>query len=333
VASGIDLLRAVAAAVPLQGIVGLSQRPACDAISGYHYFAPVAQELGVPFIAVDGYALSAAGDRARLEGLEIDVLLVCGWQRLVPEWLIRRARIGAVGAHGSAGGIAGGRGRSPQNWALILGADSFSVSIFFLDPGIDSGPVIATRTFPIEEADTIADTYRKVTLVCAEMLVESFRSGAIAARRATPQTADGYYLPQRLPEDGAIDWRRSDREVCRFVRALTRPYPGAFTEFGGGHLAVWRARPFSLGKAGLPSPGTIVQRFAAGPLLVAARNGLVLIEDWSMDDPALGAAIRPGVVLASVDFRAQMREIADRHRRRYPDLPLSPDILAACGGT
>ncbi|TAN66056.1 MAG: hypothetical protein EPN20_07345 [Magnetospirillum sp.] len=328
--AGADLIQALNGRVPLAGIIGLSERPPSDAISGYISMRPLAERLGVDFVVVDGYSLTGVEDRRRLEALDIDLLLVCGWQRLVPEWLIRHCRVGTVGTHGSSAGISGGRGRSPQNWALMLGAARFSISIFFIDAGIDSGPVIATRTFPYEPWDDIASSYVKATLLTAEMVAAAWADGSLAVNRAIAQNGDTFFLPQRKPEDGGIDWSRSATEVSRFIAALSRPYPGAFTVLdGGGRLIIWRARPLSLpGMASDQAAGTVVMVTAAGKLVVATGNGLVLVDEYEI----LGHApptLSVGKVMRSEDFHEQMRSIIGRHRLRFPDQPLSSDILDA----
>jgi methionyl-tRNA formyltransferase len=334
VGAGVDLIRCISPEVTLAGIIGLSDRSATDAISGFHYMKPVAEGLGVPFVEVESYALSRAEDRATLSKLEIDVLIVSGWQRLVPDWLIAQCKIGVIGSHGSPKGISGGRGRSPQNWALILGASRFSVSIFFIDPGIDSGNVIATRTFPLGVHDDISSSYAKVTAHCGEMMVEAFRSGAIAERRAEPQSEHGAYLPQRLPEDGAIDFARDADSVTRFVAALTRPYPGAFALIGGQKVVFFRARPFeSTGLSGWQRalPGEIVMVLESGAFIVRVGEGQsIIVDEWSTEN-ASQRLLRVGCRFESEAFESQMQRICNRHTAKFPQLPLMDDLLAQAG--
>lgn len=135
-----------------------------------------------------------------LTALPIDLLIVCGWQRLVPPWLIEHAPARVVGSHGSALGIAGGRGRSPQNWALIAGERQFQLSIFFIEPGIDSGPVIDTRTFSYDDLDDIVSSYLKLAIGTAEMLIGAFESDALKAGKGVPQSVGaGALLARKAP--------------------------------------------------------------------------------------------------------------------------------------
>ena len=116
-----DFLALVANRLPLAGIIGLTEREASDALSGLVPMREQADRYGIPFVGIESYALTQSEDQAALEALDIDLLLVMGWQRLVPSWLIEHCRVGIVGSHGSPQGISGGRGRSPQNWAIMLG--------------------------------------------------------------------------------------------------------------------------------------------------------------------------------------------------------------------
>lgn len=323
---GLDLLDFLRQEIPVQGVIGLTERAPGDAISDYlHMEAPCAAR-GLSFVPVEDYSLQSPADRQRLSGLEIDVLVVSGWQRLLPPWLLDQATLCAIGAHGSPFGITQGRGRSPQNWALIMGAREFSISIQRLEAGVDSGDVIDTMTFSYDQLDDIRSSYYKVSWCVAQMLTKGLRDGAIADGRFTPQEHEGaHYLPQRLPEDGAIDWCRSSGEVHDFIRALTRPYPGAFCDLGNGaRLKVWRATPLSLPEFPGATPGKIVRIYPCGDLLVATGSGCLLVRDYEVSGPH---ALAEGQQLPSVDFRRQMAAIITRHRARFPEQPIAPGIL------
>jgi methionyl-tRNA formyltransferase len=329
VSAGVDLIRFIRPGVDITGIIGLTPRAPGDAISGFLYMKPVADELGVEFVGVESYTLSRAEDIERLSALDIDVLIVSGWQRLVPEWLIKKCKVGVIGSHGSPKGISGGRGRSPQNWALMLGAESFSVSIFFIDPGIDSGDIIASRTFPLGAEDDITSSYAKVTAHCGEMMIEAFRSGALAKRVGTPQPEHGAYLPQRTPDDGGIDFSRTAAELSRFVAALTRPYPGATAMLGECKIHLFRARPFQPGTE-LTSfrdvkPGVVVMSIEQGSFIVRVGDGYLQVDDWAGPE---GTNVRAGMTFSSVNYREQLKTICDRHTSKYPQFPIMEDLLA-----
>lgn len=326
VSSGLDVLDA--AGVALSGVIGLTQRDAGDAISGFADVSPYAAAKGIPFIGMESYSLNTPADRGRIEALEIDILLVVGWQRLVPAWLIEKTAIGVLGVHGSAGGIAAGRGRSPQNWAIILRANRFSVSLFLIAPGIDDGPVLATREYSLTGDDDIAGSYRKLSIVTGRMIADTLRDDPHLLRRI-PQSESAFYLPQRRPEDGAIDWTRDAGDIGAFIRALSRPYPGAFCRIGEARVRFWRATIYRLEDMPPEPPGTVTVRFQDGSLLIACGQGHILASDW---DTVGDLAIHRGMVLPSVSFPDQIGGIVARHREKYPDLPIAPSILALQAG-
>ena len=307
------------------GLIGLRPGLPEDVVSGYCDYSAWCGERGLRHVEIAGYGLGDAEDRRKLEALDIDVLLVLGWQRLLPAWLIAHCRGTVIGVHGSSLGITAGRGRSPLNWALMLRQSPFVVSLFHIRPGIDDGPVIASRTFPLSPFDDIRTAYWKMALSVGGMLVAAFRDGRLADAQAVPQEGPAYYLPQRLPADGMIDWRRGMDDVCAFVRALTRPYPGAFTTLDGQAIRIWRARPLMLGDAPPDWPiGTVADATPEGSFLVRCGDGLVQVDEH---DAVLAPG--PGAALGSADWRTQMTDIIDRHQRRYPDMPVSPALLAA----
>lgn len=325
--SGVDVLDVVAQTVPVAGVIGLNERPASDSISGYVYLEPHCRTRGVPFYSVESYGLTRAEDRAQLLELDIDVLLVINWQRLIPEWLIRHCRCCAIGAHGSAYGITGGRGRSPQNWALMMGKTSFHISIFRIDAGIDSGAVIDTREFPLTEWDDIGTSYYKTFWLVAQMAAENIRNGRIKTGAFTEQKESASYLPKRMPEDGEIDWSRSARHIYDFVRALSRPYPGAFSRLGGHLAKIWRVRPFEVPVLGAFVPGTIIKKMHGGEWLVQAGDMPVLVDEFEYDGPPVST----GNAFEACNFMEQMCRIIDRHEQTYPDFPVAKDLRRFAG--
>jgi methionyl-tRNA formyltransferase len=320
--SGLEMAKGlVEQGFPLQGLIGLNKRVESDAISGYVHAAAFCQVHNLDFIEVRTYSLSAPEDRAALLANDIDLLLIMGWQRLVPGWLLTHSRHGGLGLHGSAFGIAGGRGRSPQNWGLIFGLDEFHLCLFRLDEGIDSGDVIASRLIRISTFDDIRTSQLKVARNMVDMVVETWRRGRLLMPSGVPQAGEARYMPQRVPEDGFIDFRRRGKAIYNFVRALTRPYPGAFTTLHGAKLKIWRCRPFSQRIGGpIRAPGTILSVLDSGQLVIEVGDGNLLVDEYDYEaDPR---DLRVGAQLASIDFADQMRAVVARHKARFPDLRL-----------
>jgi UDP-4-amino-4-deoxy-L-arabinose formyltransferase/UDP-glucuronic acid dehydrogenase (UDP-4-keto-hexauronic acid decarboxylating) len=328
VGAGLDTISLLGPQLPLAGVIGLIPRATAHEISGYvdHESYCLAHDL--KWVGVRSYDLTDVSDRSALLGLDIDLLLVLGWQRLIPEWLLSHCTIGAIGVHGSARGITRGRGRSPQNWALLLGHRKFELALFWVETSIDSGPLIDRRAYEITDLDDIASLYLKACWLTAEMLRAAAQNASGFSRKTAMSQADApRYLPRRLPEDGQIDWRRSTSEIYDFVRALTRPYPGAWTTTAadGARLRIWRARPFDLNASSeRRSPGRVIGPFSSGSIVVETGDGYLLVDEWDWD--TAGEGDLGGAVFASVPFKEQIRRIVKRHHERYPHLPLSEDV-------
>lgn len=313
---------------PIKGIIGLSKRKPTDKVSSYLYMKPFCKQNNINFTEVDNYSLKDEKDQKKLSGLNIDILLVLGWQRLIPEWLIEQCKIGTIGVHGSADGISGGRGRSPQNWALIMGKKKFYLSIFFIDKNIDSGKVIDTTTFAITEYDDIWTSYQKDSLMTAKMIVENIKNKNILLKKGNPQNSKATYLPQRRPEDGAIDWYRSTKEIYNFIRALAKPYPGAFCQTKYFKLVIWKAKPFNIKtKLSHTKPCKIIKNFQDKSMLIQTNNGSLLVTDYEIIPQKAQKYLTEGKLLPSINFKKQMQRIVNRHKQKYPNLTLSQDIL------
>lgn len=316
--SGIDLIDSINSEIPLSGIIGLSNIKRNDDISGYVQQSAYCNQRNIQLVEVDSYQLNKMEDKDKITNLPIDVLIVAGWQRLVPEWLITHCSKCIIGIHGSMDGISGGRGRSPQNWSLIFGKSFFSLSIFVIDKGIDSGEVIDTRSFCLSAHDDIRSSNHKVSLVSASMIVDAIKSGKLDRSEHFRQQGDFRYLPQRLPEDGYIDWDRTSIEIYDFVRALTSPYPGALTKFKNSEIKILHVKPFELDNLFTgAAPGEIVKIFTTGDFLVKSSDALILVDNYTVSPST--TVLHIGTILESVKFDRQIELIKERHYKKYPD--------------
>ncbi len=325
--AGIDTINSLKNHIKIKGIIGLAERESDEGISGYIFMRKFCKENGFDFIPVQTYGLKNESDRKRLESLELDTLLVLGWQRLIPSWLIKKCKICAIGVHGSPYGITMGRGRSPQNWALMLGKKKFHISIFRIDEGIDSGDIIDTATFELDQFDDIKSSYHKVGILTSAMIVKNIKNRNIESKKTIPQKKHARYLPQRIPEDGAIDWKRNTTEIHNFVRALSHPYPGAFSRIMNSKIIVWRTRPFKIQNNSKFKAGQIVKIFVGGDLLIQTGNGFLLIESYSTVPDRFRTKIKAGMILESVNFKNQIKSIIKRHYEKYPNNKLHNDII------
>lgn len=289
----------------------------------YYDYSEFCLKKNIECIKLNSYNLSDPRDRDILDSLDLDLIIIASWQRLVPEWLIEKCSIGIIGAHGSHDGIEGGRGRSPQNWALLTGKDRFSLSIFWLKPGTDNGDIIDTVEFRYRPTDTILVSYVQINLLKADMILKNIENGRILRKEGTPQKDEGFYLPQRKREDGAIDWNRDAIDISNMVRALTKPYPGAYTVCDGKEYYIWIARPVvneSVHLYDAYKNGTVISILGESVLVKCEKNLLLIDSITSFED------IFEGMIFESADYKEQIKRIITRHNEKY-GTPLSKLVL------
>jgi methionyl-tRNA formyltransferase len=251
-------------------------------VSNYFDFREIAERNNIRLYYPKSYGLEAEEDLEFFQKEKPDLLLVFGWQRIVPEEILKTLSIGALGAHGSSEELPKGRGRSPLNWSLIEGKKRFIMHLFYLSKGVDSGAVIDKLEFEINEFDTVKTLHDKAVVSIARLLEKNLKKILEGRAVGVPQKGEPTYYPKRTPEMGKIEWEKSNLEIYDFVRALTKPYPGAFTFLDEKKIMVWKAQPFDSKlhyyKA---KAGEIVEVFPDGAFVVKTGKGSLLVTDYS----------------------------------------------------
>ena len=127
----------------------------------------------------------------------------------------------------------------------------------------DAGDIVAQRRVAIADDDTAYTLYGKQTAAAIELMREIYPQLCAGTAPRIPQDhAQASYFGGRRPADGVIDWTQSARRIYNLVRAVTHPYPGAFTHWRGQPLLIWRAEVDGAGGEPGAAPGTVVERDA-----------------------------------------------------------------------
>jgi methionyl-tRNA formyltransferase len=242
--------------------------------SGQCSFEEVAAELGADL--VETRDVNSEETLAAVRALEPELIFVVGWSQLVREPLIGLAREGVFGMHPTL--LPRHRGRAPIPWAILTGLARTGVTLFeIVDATADSGAIVgqvALDIAPDETATTLFDRLNAAHVDLIRECVPQILAGTAPRVRQDPKRASSW--PKRVPADGIIDWETRAPYLYDWVRAQTRPYPGAFTYLGDDKVVVWRARPVELAE---PAPaGTIVAERPEGPVVACGEGGLVLEE-------------------------------------------------------
>ena len=243
-------------------------------ISGYVDMANVINASKTELVHVEDYSLrKSAEDKSRLLGLDLDLLIVIGWQRIIPKWYLDALSIGAIGMHGASKPLPFGRGHSALNWSLIEQRTEFFDSLFFYTPKADDGDIIGTHRFDISSRDTCQTLHYKHRLSMKRLLIRELPgilNGTTVTKRQPTEGAT--YYPKRSPKDGKINWNFRASEIDALVRAVTEPYPGASTNLGDDVLEIWAGQPFDTMITWNAKPGTILECFHDGNFIVQTRD-------------------------------------------------------------
>jgi len=200
----------------------------------------LAQERQILYYEVDSTHGKRLADFSNIfEKLRPDIILVMGWYYMVPKFIRDTAKYGAWGIHASL--LPKYAGGAPLIWAIINGEKITGITLFRLDDGVDDGDIIAQRSFAILETDTIAEVYEKATIESVALIKKIF-SKDISEIKFLPQEKSKIEVwPQRKPEDGEIDWSWNPDKIYNFIRAQSKPYPGAWTVINGKKITIWSA--------------------------------------------------------------------------------------------
>jgi methionyl-tRNA formyltransferase len=200
---------------------------------------PLAEELGAPLVRVDDVNAPEAVEALRAAAP--DLLMVIGWSRICGEEFRGVARMGTLGYHPTL--LPKMRGRAALAWTILLDLKRSGGTLFWMDEGVDSGAIAAQEAFDIPPGTTLPQLIDLHLAAQSRMMPALFAKLDGGSRPAEPQDhREATYLAVRRPADGEIDWTRGAEEIERLVRAVTRPFPGAFSSLGGRDLVVWSAR-------------------------------------------------------------------------------------------
>jgi methionyl-tRNA formyltransferase len=205
--------------------------------------SPVKQaalELGLPVTQPDKIKNNEEF-RAQLSDPKPEAIIVVGYGRILPQWMIDLPVLGNLNVHASL--LPKYRGAAPIQWAIAQGESRTGVTTMRIDAGLDTGDILLQRDLPIGAEDTAETMAPKLAAIGAELMVDTVRRLQAGTIQACPQDHSHATLaPILRKEDGHINFQRSATEIWNRLRGF-QPWPGAFTTFRGKTLQVWSAKP------------------------------------------------------------------------------------------
>lgn len=247
---------------------------------------PLAQRFGVAVTEVNN--INAPEVVAELQTLAPDYLLIIGWSQLLKPDLLQIPRLGTIGFHPAL--LPENRGRAAEPWVILRGLRRAGATLFFLDEGMDSGDIICQQEFEVAPDETARTLYDKVGAATRSMLHEitpGLMSGKLPRQPQDHQKAT--YTAKRTPRDGLIDWHQSAEQVWALIRAVSDPYPGAFTFYQGRRLIVWEAN-LATTSTYLGIPGQVLCREEHG-MVVQCGHGHVRLKTVQEESQAMVLAV------------------------------------------
>ncbi len=223
-----------------------------------------------------------------------DFLFSFYYRFMIPPAILALAGRGALNLHGSL--LPRYRGRAPVNWVLVEGQTETGVSLHYMVEKPDAGALVDQERVAIDFADTAFTLYGKLEHAAKRLLDRALPALAAGTAQASPmKLSQGSYRGGRKPADGRIDWSWPADRIYDLVRAVTHPYPGAFTTLRGRRLLVWWALPVAEVSA---EPGTVTTVDAEG-ITVATGEGAVRLVTLQLEGqpelPACSLALAHGI--------------------------------------
>ena len=205
--------------------------------------SPVKQkavQLGIP-VSQPEKIKNNDGFRDELISFIPDAIIVVGYGRIIPQWMIDLPPMGNINLHASL--LPKYRGAAPIQWAIASGESMTGVTTMRIDAGLDTGDILLQKEVPIEADDTALTLGPKLASVGADLMINTLRSLQAGTLQPRPQDhANATLAPILNKEDGRINFHRSADDIYNRLRGF-QPWPGAFTTFRKKNLNVWRAKP------------------------------------------------------------------------------------------
>jgi methionyl-tRNA formyltransferase len=228
-----------------------------------------ALKLGLPVVQPEKIRKNE-GFQAQLKGIQPDAIIVVGYGRIVPPWMLELPRYGNINVHASL--LPKYRGAAPIQWAIANGEKVTGVTTMLLNQGLDTGDLLLQREMKIEEEDTSVTLAPRLARMGADLLVETLHGLEQEKIKPVPQDdSQATLAPILTKEDGLVDFKRTAREVQNRLRGF-QPWPGAYTRFRGKNLKFIAVKPAGVGSA-LP-PAEL--KIEGERLLAGCGDGTVL---------------------------------------------------------
>ena len=269
---GLSILKSIYKISPESLVAIITFNDVNDIRSMLSEYVQYAKDIGVKIYIAENQKHS----EELIPKLNPDICFVVGWYWLFSKKLIEKVKYGLVGVHNSL--LPHYRGGAPAVWAMINGEDVIGTSLFSFSDGMDNGPIWAQETIQVNDKDNISDVLKKLEQISIDMVNSNYM--AILEGELQPSLQnhdDATYCSQRYPEHGEIDWKQSAKNIFNFIRAQSKPYPGAYTFYSSQKITIQSASLYQSPYYG--SAGQIVRVNSSGVLVVCGDSRAILVKE------------------------------------------------------
>lgn len=208
-----------------------------------------------------------------------DYIFVIGWSQLCGPRFLKSARLGVIGYHPAPLPRLRGRGVIP--WTILLEEPITASTLFRIDEGTDSGPILSQRFFHVAPDETAAGLYANHMAALRSMMPAMLHDLARGmATEAAQDERHATFAARRRPEDGRIDWSRDAKDVWRVVRACGDPYPGAWTTLGDDKVVIAAGHPVPMVQHRAAIAGQVIARSSDSFTVKCGDDAGLLVSQW-----------------------------------------------------
>ncbi len=240
----------------------------------------IARENGL--LLFENVNINSAEFIKSVEQLNPDLIVVVNFSQILKQQIIGIPKKGCINTHASL--LPDYRGRAPLNWAIINGEKRVGVTVHYIETGIDTGDIIIQAPVVVEEDDYIENVLMKVTSIYPDVVnnaVDLIVEDKVIGKKQ--DISKGSYFGKRTASDGEIDWTKDARQIFNLIRAVSRPYPGAFSYIGdNSRVVIWRTELIDQTELQKSLPNGCILKVDTNHLLVKAKNKNLLITEYEI---------------------------------------------------
>lgn len=220
---------------------------------------------------------------AYVEQYQPDLCIVMGWYYIISREVLDKVRGGFIGIHNSL--LPKYRGFAPVVWSMINGEKATGFSVFSFSDGMDTGKIWYQKEVPIYQTDYIEDVLDRIDEEIGRFFKKDLNR--IINESLSPYEQSNTvptYGAKRMPTDGRIDWTKNSTELYNFVRAQSKPYPGAYTFLSDKKIIIWRVEMFQYPLFGIPGRVALIDQKEQSAVVACGDNTGIKLKTVEVDN-------------------------------------------------